>query len=152
MYTLGERLAELRERAGMTQAKLGASLSPPVSALSVRNWEKDAHSPRAGHLVGLARALRTTVGYLAGETDEERGPAPPPSRSYDPDEPPVPPGLQQLIDLGLPLGRGEPARLLSYADPLNPTRGARGAAGWTPGQWLDVLLDERRRNLNGGQG
>ena len=57
----------------------------------------------------------------------------------------MPPGLQRLVDMGLPLRPDEIAALQGYADPLNPTRGARGAMGWTPGQWLDVVLEERRR-------
>jgi len=149
MSELGERLAELRRRARLTQAELGATLLPPVSELSVRNWEKGRHDARRRHLQELARVLRTTVGYLVGETDDPHprtAPPAPPARTYDPDEPPVPPGLQRLIDMGVPLGAGELAQLLGYADPLNPVRGARGAVGWTPGEWLDVLIDERRRN------
>jgi len=152
MSELGKRLRELRERARLTQSELAAALSPPVSELSVRNWEKGRHDARRQHLQELARALKTTVGYLVGETDAPHPPAAalmPPARTYDPDEPPVPPGLQRLIDMGVPLGPGELARLLGYADPLNPVRGARGALGWTPGEWLDVLLDERRRNTTG---
>ena len=152
MSVLGERLAQVRKQARLSQAQLGAALVPPVSALSVRNWEKGVHSPRADHLLELARVLHSTVGYLTGETNENTPQPPPPPaipRTYDPDEPPVPRGLQQLIDMGVPMRRDEFVRLLGYADALNTSRGARGAASWTCGQWLDVLHDERRRAAEG---
>jgi transcriptional regulator with XRE-family HTH domain len=147
MNTPGERIAALRKQAQMTQRQLAEAAG--VTPLSVRNWEKGTNRPRSDHLAGLAKALRTTSGYLNGETDESRpvraaheaAVAP---RTYDPDEPPVPPGLQRLIDMGLPIRADELRRLRAYADPLNPTRGARGAAGWSPGEWLDVLVEERR--------
>ena len=142
MASFGDRLKELRSKHHLTQAKLGRTLSPPVSANSVRSWEKDAHNPRADHLRQLVEALRTSADYLLGGSEaaeEARA-----SRSYDPDEPPIPPGLQQLIETKVPMARSELVQLLGYADPLNAERGARGAANWSAGEWLDVLLAERR--------
>jgi len=88
------------------------------------------------------QSQRPTPHFGIGSKAQRRGRA---VASYDPDEPPIPGGLQRLIDMGLPLRQDELEELVAFADPLSKERGAHGAMGWTPGQWLDVLLEERRR-------
>lgn len=146
-----ERIRRAREEAGLTQQELAERLGR--SKDTVRGYEAGRIEP-PGKIV---RQIADTTGwrpewFVAGvDIDRQTRPAPETRlpRSYDPDEAPVPPGLQRLIDLGLPLRPDELQTLVAYADPTNPTRGARGAAGWTPGQWADVLLEERRRRSLG---
>jgi transcriptional regulator with XRE-family HTH domain len=142
-----ERIRQARKEAGLTQGELAARLGKHRD--TIRFYENGRTEP-PGRVVEQIAAL-TGKGLRWFIRDEgppqtlQAGREPSASvTGYDPDEPPVPFGLQRLIDIGLPLRRDELARLLGYADPLSPTRGARGAARWTPGEWLDALLEERR--------
>jgi transcriptional regulator with XRE-family HTH domain len=61
------RVAELREKKGLTQAQLGRSAG--VSGTCVWNWENGNTFPRVDTLKALARALGTTGTHLV-EGDE----------------------------------------------------------------------------------
>lgn len=142
-----ERFVRAREEAGLTQEHLAEQLGKTKD--TVRGYEKGRIEPPGKVVARIAEVTGWRPEWFVQGVKIARergyGAEAGPARSYDPDEPPVPPGLQRLLELGLPLRQDELPTLVGYADPLDPTRGARGAAGWTPGQWLDVLLEERRR-------
>lgn len=62
--TIGQRIAELRKRAGLSQEALGEKLG--VSRQAISKWESDAALPDIDKLVGLARVFEVTVGWLLG--------------------------------------------------------------------------------------
>lgn len=62
--TIGQRIAELRKRAGLSQEALGEKLG--VSRQAISKWESDAALPDIDKLVGLARTFDVTVGWLLG--------------------------------------------------------------------------------------
>ncbi|MEI6309985.1 MAG: helix-turn-helix transcriptional regulator, partial [bacterium] len=62
--TLGRRLKELRERAGLSQSQLAAQVGVSRSALS--QTENAARRVCSEELVKLAQALNSTVGILVG--------------------------------------------------------------------------------------
>jgi transcriptional regulator with XRE-family HTH domain len=142
-----ERIRRAREEADLTQQELAERLGK--SKDTVRGYETGRIEPPGKIVRQIADITGWRPEWFVGGVEIDRGPRPigktRVARSYDPDEPPVPGGLQRLIDLGLPVRHDELQRLVGYADPTNATRGARGAVGWTPGQWLDVLVEERRR-------
>jgi transcriptional regulator with XRE-family HTH domain len=136
-----ERIRQARTEADLSQKALGEKVGK--SADTVRGYEKGRIQP-PGDVV-------ERIGEVTGKSPEwflKRRPG----RSvadFDPDAPAMPLGLQRLIDMGLPMRRDELEDLVAYADPLNKSRGARGAMGWTPGEWLNVLIEERRRRAGG---
>ena len=72
--TIGQRIAELRKRAGLSQEALGEKLG--VSRQAISKWESDAALPDIDKLVGLARVFEVTVGWLLG-VEELPAPAQP---------------------------------------------------------------------------
>jgi len=141
-----KRLRQAREEAGLTQAELAGRLGKR-SADSVRKYESGLVEP-PGHVVAQIAEITGKPRRWFIEEDAARASAA--VGSFDPDAPKVPPGLQRLIDMGVPLRADEIDDLVAYADPLDPSRGAKGAMGWTSGQWLDVLVEERRRKAGEG--
>ncbi len=159
-----ERIRRAREEAGLSQPALAKRIGK--SADTVRGYEKGRIQPpgdvvdRISEATGKPKAWFIDEGARCGQDvrapSNDRGVRAPTARrrgravaGFDPDEPSMPGGLQRLLDMGLPLREDEVRDLVAYADPLDKTRGARGAMGWTPGQWLDVLLEERRRGAKG---
>jgi transcriptional regulator with XRE-family HTH domain len=67
---MGERLRELRLRAGLTQEKLARKAD--VGNDAVRNWEKGRREPVLSNAVKLADALGCTLDELAGRTPPPR--------------------------------------------------------------------------------
>lgn len=66
MQKVGERIAALRKKTGMTQAELAEWLG--ISYQAVSSWERGATMPDISKLVELSRALHTTVdALLSGE-------------------------------------------------------------------------------------
>jgi len=66
MQKVGERIAVLRKKTGMTQAELAEWLG--ISYQAVSSWERGATMPDISKLVELSRALHTTVdALLSGE-------------------------------------------------------------------------------------
>lgn len=61
---IGERIRELRERAGMAQAELARRLS--VTRSSVNAWESGLSAPTAVYLVELAQLFHVSADYLLG--------------------------------------------------------------------------------------
>jgi len=134
------KLRQAREDAGLTQAELARRLGKK-SADSVRKYESGLVEP-PGHVVAQIAKVTGKPRRWFVEEDPSHTTA---VRDLDPDAPTVPLGLQRLTDMGLPLRGDEFEDLAAYADPRDPTRSATGAMSWTPGQWLDALLAERRR-------
>jgi len=70
MQKVGERIAALRKKTGMTQAELAEWLG--ISYQAVSSWERGATMPDISKLVELSRALHTTVdALLSGENDTQ---------------------------------------------------------------------------------
>lgn len=132
-----ERIRRARKQAGLTQAALGERIGK--SADTIRGYESGRIHPPLTVLERIAEVTGKPLDWFL--TPRFPGTV----ASFDPDAPTIPPGLQRLIDMGLPLRQDELADLIAYADPRDPSRGAHGAANWTPGQWLDVLIEERRK-------
>lgn len=62
--TIGQRIAQKRKEAGLSQESLGAELG--VSRQSIYKWESDAALPEIDKLVALSRRFGVTVGWLLG--------------------------------------------------------------------------------------
>lgn len=73
--TTGQRIAQKRKEAGLSQETLGAELG--VSRQSIYKWESDTALPEIDKLVALSRRFSVTVGWLLGvEEAPETSPAP----------------------------------------------------------------------------
>lgn len=70
---LGQRVADAREKAGLTQTELGKKIG--VSQRVVANWERKPVALRAEQLGALADALGVSADYLLGRRNA-RPPAP----------------------------------------------------------------------------
>jgi transcriptional regulator with XRE-family HTH domain len=70
--TRGERVRERREAAGLTQAEVAQMMT--ADERTVQSWEAGYKIP-AIRLPILAHALKTTVEYIRGETDDPYGDA-----------------------------------------------------------------------------
>jgi len=68
---VGERLAYLIEREGLSQKELAVDVHMSQSALS--NYICNRRSPDANKLLALARYFDTTTDYLIGLNDTEKG-------------------------------------------------------------------------------
>lgn len=64
---VGERVAELRERANWSQGELAAKAK--IGRVTINRIEGAIQSPSIEFLVELARTLHTTPDYLLGFTD-----------------------------------------------------------------------------------
>lgn len=70
MTKFPERLKELREARGLSQAKVAEELG--LSRFSVYAYEKSKASPTLDGLVILADYFDVTLDYLLGRTDKPR--------------------------------------------------------------------------------
>lgn len=61
---IGDKIRELRESAGYSQAELARRLS--VTRSSVNAWESGLSAPTAVYIVELAKLFRVTSDYLLG--------------------------------------------------------------------------------------
>jgi transcriptional regulator with XRE-family HTH domain len=64
---LGQRMADARETAGLTQTELGEKIG--VSQRVIANWERKPVALRAEQLIALADALSVSADYLLGRPD-----------------------------------------------------------------------------------
>jgi len=62
--TMGQRLAECRKRAGLSQEALGEKLG--VSRQAISKWEADAAVPEIDKLISLSKLYGVSVGWLLG--------------------------------------------------------------------------------------
>lgn len=67
MRLLGERIAELRNQRGWTQAQLAKKLS--VSSKTIKNWENDVSDPSATYIVGIAHLFAVSSDLILGLTN-----------------------------------------------------------------------------------
>ena len=67
---LGQRMADAREKAGLTQTALGQKLR--VSQRVIANWERKPVALRAEQLAALADALGVTADYLLGRPNTKQ--------------------------------------------------------------------------------
>jgi transcriptional regulator with XRE-family HTH domain len=67
----GDRVKDLRERRGLTQGQLAQYGGASQSYISDIESGKQTNVG-SGKLVGIARVLKTNVGYLVGDTDDPR--------------------------------------------------------------------------------
>jgi transcriptional regulator with XRE-family HTH domain len=74
--TIGQRVRAAREQRGMSQADLARKLEASVNAINMLEQDK-IHDPRASRIIGIARVLKVSAGYLLGleEEDNEIEPA-----------------------------------------------------------------------------
>lgn len=66
---MGERIKELRKKAGLTQQELAEKLGY-VSKVSINQIETGQRPLPAGKVIDTAKALNTSVNYLFGITDD----------------------------------------------------------------------------------
>ena len=59
-----------RVRKGLSQAELGAALTPAVNESTVCEWEKGATPIPSNQLLNLTELFRCSADYLLGLTDE----------------------------------------------------------------------------------
>ena len=76
--TTGQRIAQKRKEAGLSQEALGGELG--VSRQSIYKWESDAALPEIDKLVALSRRFGVTVGWLLGVEEAPEAPPAPDSR------------------------------------------------------------------------
>lgn len=69
MTSFGKKIAALRKEQKMSQTDLAKQLNTSVSVIS--RYERDEMTPSIDVAKKLAAILKTTVGYLLGETDQE---------------------------------------------------------------------------------
>lgn len=64
MSSMGDRIRELRKKAGLSQNQLGAKVG--VEANTISRWETDKIEASHNYIVRLADVLETTTDYLLG--------------------------------------------------------------------------------------
>ncbi len=74
----GQRMAQARKQAGLTQAELAARMG--VTQPVVAYWEREPVALRVEQLAALADALGVTTDYLAGRSTRPPAPKGPPSK------------------------------------------------------------------------
>lgn len=67
MFGFSNRLKELREKTGITQAELGRRLS--LTRSSINSWEMGLSVPSTPFIVEVARLFHVTTDYLLGLDD-----------------------------------------------------------------------------------
>lgn len=136
MKTLGERLAEERDRLGYTQedfaSKAGVSRIPYIS------WEKDRTSPRAAQLAALAYAGADVRYIVTGERD------------YAPPEP-IKAEERVLLDLYRAASRDRREFILdglrgkAGGDPPSPSPSITAIGGHAAGRDVTVTKKTKRK-------
>lgn len=64
----GQRIAEMRRAAGLTQKQVGEAVG--LSMQAINDIEKGRRETKISKAVAIALFLNTTVEYLAGYTDD----------------------------------------------------------------------------------
>jgi len=71
---LGERIAQARQQAGLTQKQLAEKLGTTQRVLTY--WERQAAGLRASQLAKLTEALGVSADYFLGRDNKKRGSGP----------------------------------------------------------------------------
>ena len=66
---IGDRIKEVRERNGLTQAELAKKLG--LTRSGVNAWEMGISIPSAQYLIGLSKLFKVSVDYLLGLNEDE---------------------------------------------------------------------------------
>ncbi len=77
--TMGQRIAQKRREAGLSQEALGERLG--VSRQSIYKWESDAAVPEVDKLIALSRLFGVPVGWLLGVEEPSAPEDPDPARA-----------------------------------------------------------------------
>lgn len=64
LYSLADKIKQLRERAGLTQADIARTLG--ISRSGVNAWEMGLTVPSTQYIVELAKTLHVSTDYLLG--------------------------------------------------------------------------------------
>ncbi len=64
---IAERIKELRQEKGLSQATLGKEIG--VSQKAVDYWERKVNEPKASYIIALADFFDVTADYLLGRED-----------------------------------------------------------------------------------
>lgn len=126
---MAERMKARREALGLSQAKLGQRLKPPMSDVQVSNYETGRRSPDAHALRDLAVALECSSDHLLGlmpavSAEAREKPAKQALGSKTPEPPGEMPTLEQAQDDARRRGR----RYMLFAGQAYRLR----ADGWEP--------------------
>ena len=170
---VGLQLMVARQARRLTQVDFARRCTPSVTAVQVSRWENGISDVPVSRLANWAEVLDVEPAYFVGPGDpvlvrqalpeEERAETlrvlgrigreagdgvdvDEPAQavgSYDPDEVGVPPALQLMREMGVAVREDELAWMVGLLDPKQP-QAAHGAADWTPGDWLDHVIDRRR--------
>lgn len=70
---ISQRIRQRRDEEGLGLAELGRLIDTDRQVIA--HWERGAQKPREDKMLVLAKALKTSISYLYGETDDPR-PAP----------------------------------------------------------------------------
>jgi transcriptional regulator with XRE-family HTH domain len=74
----GQRMADARERAGLTQQQLAERLG--TSQRAVAHWERDPVALRPDQIAAVADALNVSTDELLGRAAKDRAPKGPPGK------------------------------------------------------------------------
>jgi transcriptional regulator with XRE-family HTH domain len=74
----GRRMADARERAGLTQQQLAEKLG--TSQRAVAHWERDPVALRPDQIAAVADTLNVTTDELLGRSTKDRTPKGPPGK------------------------------------------------------------------------
>ncbi len=64
---IAERIKELRQEKGLSQAALGKEIG--VSQKAIDYWEREVNEPKASYIIALADFFGVTADYLLGRED-----------------------------------------------------------------------------------
>ncbi len=68
---LGQRIRELREQQGMSQAALARTLGASINAINMLEVGS-TRAPHIDRLIAIADLFNVSIDYLVGRTDEPR--------------------------------------------------------------------------------
>ncbi len=110
----GQRLYELREAAGLTQAQVAAKLG--ISHRAYAFWEREPTAVRAEQLATLAELFGVTADFLIGrQPSKQRGPGPTGK-------------MRQLFQVASNLPRRQQQKLIGQVEDFLVARGATNGA------------------------
>ena len=98
----GERLAQARERAGLTQVQLAEKLGTTQRAVAY--WEREPDALKADQLATLADILGVTGDYLLGRQDSKPAPKAPPGK------------LRQVFEKAYQLPRHQQNKIVEFVE------------------------------------
>ena len=100
----GERVAQARESAGLTQQQLAEKLDSTQRVIAY--WEREPVALRAEQLAALAEALHVSADFLLGREDKLPSPKGPPGR------------LRQLFEQLHQLPRSQQNKIVAILQPF----------------------------------